>query len=463
MIYENAKLRAQLFDKVSEQKDTAKGTSVNTQFCKQLILGKPPSSSGSKLYAITPFPKSKGLPKIDETHALSKIVTPNSVLTPQETKVVKNDNVIAPRMFRINPFKPSSKEKSVPNKVRASVRTNSITASQPHVITNKGVNSNLNGLSSIGCLITANHDVCALNYVNDMNSCGKKQKENVSNTENQKKQKLKVMKPKKVRLNERLASPKPSKPRSCLKWSPIGRLFDRKGKIIVSSESENQSDYSNGDNACISNPQEPTRKWFPNFTFSLASHSNLFMVCKLRMLIAHDRQSEASYKFHLEVLGNFYFGNDHVTAILGYGKCKRASHPPKPFLNSKQRLHLLHMDLCGPMRIASINGKRVYNRRTKKIMEPMNVTYDELLAMAFEQRSLKPRLQSMTSGQINSGLDLTYARSTLTTQQPIEHELDLLLEAMYDDYIGGQLSLLQELFWMLKHLKFFILKRHLQQ
>nr|GFC89180.1 putative ribonuclease H-like domain-containing protein [Tanacetum cinerariifolium] len=30
----------------------------------------------------------------------------------------------------------------------------------------------------------------------------------------------------------------------------------------------------------------------------------------------------------------------------------------KPVLNSRQRLHLLHMDLCGPMRITSINGKR---------------------------------------------------------------------------------------------------------
>nr|GFC40399.1 hypothetical protein [Tanacetum cinerariifolium] len=37
---------------------------------------------------------------------------------------------------------------------------------------------------------------------------------------------------------------------------------------------------------------------------------------------------------------------------------KRASHPPKPVPNSRQRLHLLYMDLCGPMRIASINGKQ---------------------------------------------------------------------------------------------------------
>nr|GEY44299.1 integrase, catalytic region, zinc finger, CCHC-type, peptidase aspartic, catalytic [Tanacetum cinerariifolium] len=46
---------------------------------------------------------------------------------------------------------------------------------------------------------------------------------------------------------------------------------------------------------------------------------------------------------------------------------------------------------------------RVFNRRTRKIMETMNVTFDELLAMAFEQHYL-------------------------------------LFEAMYDDYIGGQPS-----------------------
>ncbi|GJX75998.1 putative ribonuclease H-like domain-containing protein [Tanacetum coccineum] len=38
------------------------------------------------------------------------------------------------------------------------------------------------------------------------------------------------------------------------------------------------------------------------------------------------------------------------------------------------------------------------------------------------------------------GLDLTYAPSTITSQKPTERELDLLFEAMYDDYIGGQPS-----------------------
>nr|GFD20122.1 hypothetical protein [Tanacetum cinerariifolium] len=83
---------------------------------------------------------------------------------------------------------------------------------------------------------------------------------------------------------------------------------------------------------------------------------------------------------------------------------------------------------------------RVYNRRTKKIMKTMNVSFDELSAMAFEQHSSKPGLNSMTSGQISLGLDLTYAPSTIIMQQPSEGELDLLFEAMYDDYIGGQPS-----------------------
>nr|GFB11677.1 hypothetical protein [Tanacetum cinerariifolium] len=43
-------------------------------------------------------------------------------------------------------------------------------------------------------------------------------------------------------------------------------------------------------------------------------------------------------------------------------------------------------------------------------------------------------------GKCVEGLDLTYATSTITTQQPTEGKLDLLFEAMYDDYIGGQPS-----------------------
>ncbi|GJS00151.1 retrovirus-related pol polyprotein from transposon TNT 1-94 [Tanacetum coccineum] len=83
-------------------------------------------------------------------------------------------------------------------------------------------------------------------------------------------------------------------------------------------------------------------------------------------------------------------------------------------------------------------------------MEIMNVTFNELLAMDFEQSSLKPRLQGMTFGQISLGLDLTYAPSIITTQQPTEHELDSLFEAMYNDYIGDNIKPLT-LKWLFKN------------
>ncbi|GJU77198.1 reverse transcriptase domain-containing protein [Tanacetum coccineum] len=40
------------------------------------------------------------------------------------------------------------------------------------------------------------------------------------------------------------------------------------------------------------------------------------------------------------------------------GKSKKQSHKPKSKDTNKEKLYLLHMDLCGPMRIASINRKK---------------------------------------------------------------------------------------------------------
>ncbi|GKD63159.1 hypothetical protein Tco_1305267, partial [Tanacetum coccineum] len=141
---------------VSEQKDTTKGTSGNTKLAKQTIMRKQPSSSGTKLYFVTPLLKSKFIPKVVESNALSKLVTSHSVPNTRESKVMKNDNVIALGMFRINPSKTSRVDNVMPNKpVKASVRTKSITVSQPHVITKKDVNSNTNGLPFTGVESTA--------------------------------------------------------------------------------------------------------------------------------------------------------------------------------------------------------------------------------------------------------------------------------------------------------------------
>nr|GEW33014.1 hypothetical protein [Tanacetum cinerariifolium] len=456
-IYKNAKLRTHLFKKVSNQKDNIKNTSENTKFAKQPIV--------------------ENLPKIGKTNALSKPVTSNSVSTPQESKGVNNDKVISPGMFKINPSKTSREEKHMPNTVSASARIKPITVSQPHVIIKKDVNSDLNGLSSTG---------------------------------------PKVTKPKKVEHQKSLATPKPRKPRFLLRWSPTGRLFDQEGKLAASSCSKHMIGnlkllinfiwkflgtvhFENDHVAAILGFGQ-----FYDSDLEVAFRRNACFVKNLEgvdllkgdhstnlyTINLHDMASASPIylmaRALLQSLPKFKYHKEHLCPSCDQGKSKRASHPPKPVPNSRQRLHLLHMDLCGPMRIASINGKRkpdisflhvfgalrypkndredirklgakgdigffigysadscayrIYNRRKKKIMETMNVSFHELSTMDFEQHSLKPEVNSMTSGHISSGLDLTYAPSTITSQQPSEGDLDLLFEAMYDDYIGGQPS-----------------------
>ncbi|GKE93911.1 retrovirus-related pol polyprotein from transposon TNT 1-94, partial [Tanacetum coccineum] len=52
------------------------------------------------------------------------------------------------------------------------------------------------------------------------------------------------------------------------------------------------------------------------------------------------------------------FQKDHLCSACALGKSKKSSHKPKAEDTNQEKLYLLHMDLCGPMRVASINGKR---------------------------------------------------------------------------------------------------------
>ncbi|GJV32253.1 integrase, catalytic region, zinc finger, CCHC-type containing protein [Tanacetum coccineum] len=57
-------------------------------------------------------------------------------------------------------------------------------------------------------------------------------------------------------------------------------------------------------------------------------------------------------------LPKFKYGKDHLYSACERGKSKKASHPPKLLSSDHSKLELLHMDLCGPMRVSSINGKK---------------------------------------------------------------------------------------------------------
>nr|GEW03883.1 retrovirus-related Pol polyprotein from transposon TNT 1-94 [Tanacetum cinerariifolium] len=52
------------------------------------------------------------------------------------------------------------------------------------------------------------------------------------------------------------------------------------------------------------------------------------------------------------------FQKDHLCSACALGKSKKSSHQPKAEDTNQEKLFLLHMDLCGPMCVPSINGKR---------------------------------------------------------------------------------------------------------
>nr|GFD27337.1 integrase, catalytic region, zinc finger, CCHC-type, peptidase aspartic, catalytic [Tanacetum cinerariifolium] len=105
-------------------------------------------------------------------------------------------------------------------------------------------------------------------------------------------------------------------PRFCLKWSPSGRIFDLKGKLVASKE----TNYPNDNKACPSNPQEPIRKRFPNSTVFLGRLSKFCLWCVDLGCSKHMTGNiKLLINFVWKFLGTVCFGNDHIAAILGYG------------------------------------------------------------------------------------------------------------------------------------------------
>nr|GEU64732.1 retrovirus-related Pol polyprotein from transposon TNT 1-94 [Tanacetum cinerariifolium] len=52
------------------------------------------------------------------------------------------------------------------------------------------------------------------------------------------------------------------------------------------------------------------------------------------------------------------FEKDHLCSACAMGKSTKKTHKPKSEDTNQEKLYLLHMDLCGPMRVESVNGKK---------------------------------------------------------------------------------------------------------
>nr|GEW21446.1 hypothetical protein [Tanacetum cinerariifolium] len=78
------------------------------------------------------------------------------------------------------------------------------------------------------------------------------------------------------------------------------------------------------------------------------------------------------------------FKKDHLYSACAMGKCKKKSHKPKSEDTNKKKLYLLHMDLCGPMRVESVNGK-------KYILVIVGISHETYVARSPQQNGVVER------------------------------------------------------------------------
>nr|GEV84638.1 retrovirus-related Pol polyprotein from transposon TNT 1-94 [Tanacetum cinerariifolium] len=105
------------------------------------------------------------------------------------------------------------------------------------------------------------------------------------------------------------------------------------------------------------------------------------------------------------------FEKDHLCLACAMGKSTKKSHKPKSKDTNQEKLYLLHMDLCGPMRVESVNGKK------------------------YILSSSGPVLNEMIPATISSGLVQKSSPST-SYVPPSRNDWDLLFQPMFEELLN---------------------------
>ncbi|GJR04618.1 retrovirus-related pol polyprotein from transposon TNT 1-94 [Tanacetum coccineum] len=179
------------------------------------------------------------------------------------------------------------------------------------------------------------------------------------------------------------------------------KVYSRKLKSVKNIGSSKKAKIVESKNA---NYLEPNHTWGSNATDIPLSSSSVMtgypdcsLVSGLRMFETHDKESLLAHELSSKTkswlwhrrLSHLNFGTinklakdglargiprlkfqkDHLCSACALGKSKTSSHQPKAKDTNQEKIYLLHMDLCGPMRVASINGKRIKDEAPEAIIK----------------------------------------------------------------------------------------------
>ncbi|GJW59817.1 retrovirus-related pol polyprotein from transposon TNT 1-94 [Tanacetum coccineum] len=214
------------------------------------------------------------------------------------------------------------------------------------------------------CMFDANHDVCFLDFINDVNVRSKSKSAKQSQHHN-------IWKPTGKVFTE-----------VGYKWKPTGKLFtlvEGLGHNLFSVGQFCDSDFEVAfrKNTCFIQNLDGVdllsgSRDINLYTISLDDMLKTSPICllskasKTKSWLWHPRLSHLNFgtlnKLAKDGLARgipkLKFKKDHMRLACALGKSKKSSHQPKAEDTNQEKLYLLHMDLYGPMRVQSINGKK---------------------------------------------------------------------------------------------------------
>nr|GEX98459.1 retrovirus-related Pol polyprotein from transposon TNT 1-94 [Tanacetum cinerariifolium] len=93
-------------------------------------------------------------------------------------------------------------------------------------------------------------------------------------------------------------------------------------------------------------------------------------------------------------LSKLKFEKDHLCSACAMGKGNKKPYKPKSKDTNTEKLYLLHMDLCGPMRVARVNGKNIDNE-TEFVNQTLREYYEKV-GILLETSVARSSLQNST-------------------------------------------------------------------
>nr|GEU97059.1 retrotransposon protein, putative, unclassified [Tanacetum cinerariifolium] len=178
---------------------------------------------------------------------------------------------------------------------------------------------------------------------------------------------------------------------------------------------------------CLMAKASPTQAWLWHRRLSHLNFDYINLLSKKDIVIG---------------LPKLKYVKDQLCSSCELSKAKRSSFKSKAVPSLKGRLNFLHMDLCGLMRVASINrkkyilskGYRVYNKRTRMIVESIHIRFDEIkevskTSVANDTSGLVPQRQKASDYDNSDPVpQLINVSSSADAHVPSQQELDLLFE-----------------------------------